>query len=348
MMRFGVVGVGGIGALRISALDQCEGAQFTAAFDVNKAFLDGLPSSVATFTDASELMSSDSCDAIIISTPTQFHEELALLALEHGKHVLVEKPMASSLEACQRMQAASREAGKILTVGFNQRYFPAIKDVRDAIQSGALGELKYVKGFAGHTGLSEFSAPWMYDKDIMGGGTLMDNGIHTMDLVCHLMGGVDSVSGMIRTDTWDLDRSEDNAFVHLTNNQGVMGTLHSSWTEWKGYRFFVEAYGDRGMARAYYAPMFSQVITMDRPGGERNIKRKFYIEAIFREKFFGWQSTVIRAFAEELADFVSLASGGSAGNIADCPDGVRSCAVPNAVYRSHAEKRIVTLDEMNA
>lgn len=348
MMRFGVVGVGGIGALRISALDSCENAVFSAAYDVSEAFLAKLPASVQTFTSAQDMMKSDACDAVIISTPTQFHEELALLALENGKHVLVEKPMASSLEACLRMQDTAQQAGKILTVGFNQRYFPAIKDVRDAIQSGALGELKYVKGFAGHTGLSEFSSPWMYDKDIMGGGTLMDNGIHTMDLVCHLMGGVDQVSGMIRTDTWDLDRSEDNAFVHLTNSAGVMGTLHSSWTEWKGYRFFVEAYGDKGMARAYYAPMFSQVITMDKPGGERSIKRKFYIEAIFREKFFGWQSTVIRAFAEELADFVGLATGGAAGHIAHCADGVRSCAVPNAVYRSHDEKRIVSLDEMTA
>lgn len=347
MMRFGVVGVGGIGALRISAIEQCENAQFTAACDVSEAFLAAQPNTVQKFSSAQDMMSSDACDAVIISTPTQFHEELALMALENGKHVLVEKPMASSLAACQRMQAAATEAGKIITVGFNQRYFPAIKDVRDAIQSGAIGNLKYVKGFAGHTGLSEFSAPWMYDKDIMGGGTLMDNGIHTMDLVCHLMGGVDTVSGMIRTDTWQLDRSEDNAFVHLTNSDGVMGTLHSSWTEWKGYRFFVEAYGDRGMARAYYAPMFSQVITMEKPGGERQVKRKFYVEAIFREKFFGWQSTVIRAFAEELADFVSLANGGAAGQIAHAEDGVRSCVVPNAVYQSHAEQRIVKLSELN-
>ena len=342
-MRIGMIGVGGIGALRIAALHRQPATRLTAAFDINRDLLGKLPGDVATFASAEELVASGACDAVVVSTPPQFHEAYSIPALESGMHVLVEKPMASSLQACLRMQEAAARAGKVLAVGFNQRYFPAIKDVRTAIGSGAIGNLKYVKGFAGHTGLSEFAAPWMHNKDIMGGGTLMDNGIHTLDLVCHLMGGADEVSGMIRTDTWNLDRSEDNAFVHLQNEAGVMGSLHSSWTEWKGYRFWVEAYGDRGMARAYYAPMHSLVISLDKPGGKPVKQRNYYPGAIFREKFRGWQSTVIRSFAEELGDFAALASGASGGYLADAADGVRSCAVPTALYQSAAEKRIVRI-----
>jgi predicted dehydrogenase len=344
MMRFGLIGLGGIGEVRKHALNASTECKLTAAYDLNQALLADLPDDVSTFSDAEQLMRSDSCDAVIISTPTHFHQDLAITALENNKHVIVEKPMASTLDGSRKMVETAKRCGKILTVGFNHRYFAAIKDVREAIQSGALGKLRYVKGFAGHTGLSEFKAKWMYDKDIMGGGTLMDNGIHTLDLICYLMNDkVSNVSGMISTKTWQLDRSEDNAFVHLRSDSGVMGSLHSSWTEWKGYQFYIEAYGDHGMARAYYAPMSSTIITMDRPGGQPRTKRNFYISSIFREKIKGWQSTVIQTFVEELHDFISLTKGGPAGAIATADDGVRSIAIPNAVYESDKENSIVKL-----
>ena len=254
-MRFGLIGLGGIGAVRKLALDASPDCKLSSAYDLDLSQLKNLPGDVHTFISAEHLIQSDSCDAVIISTPTQFHQELTILALENNKHVIVEKPMASTLEGSRMMLETAERTGKILTVGLNHRYFIAIKEVRQAITSGAIGKLQYVKGFTGHTGLSEFKAKWMYDKDIMGGGTLMDNGIHTLDLVCHLMNDkITTVSGMISTEIWQLDRSEDNAFVHLRSESGILGSLHSSWSEWKGYHFYVEAYGDKGMARAYYAP----------------------------------------------------------------------------------------------
>lgn len=344
-MRFGLIGLGGIGDVRMQALHASSECALTAAFDLNQNLLEKLPNNVHRFNTAEQLMRSDACDAVIISTPTQFHHDLAITALECGKHVIVEKPMASTLADSERMLATAKRCGKILTVGFNHRYFAAIKDVRAAIQGGSLGQLRYVKGFAGHTGLSEFKAKWMYDKDIMGGGTLMDNGIHTLDLVCYLMGDtVSSVSGMISTNTWQLDRSEDNAFVHLRTQSGILGSLHSSWTEWKGYHFYVEAYCDHGMARAYYAPMSSTIITLDKPGGRPQTKRNFYISSIFREKLKGWQSTVVQTFVEELSDFIRLANGGAAGAIATADDGLRSIAIPNAVYQSDTENSVIALD----
>ncbi|HAG96630.1 MAG: hypothetical protein CMK83_07710 [Pseudomonadales bacterium] len=347
MMRFGLIGLGGIGLVRKSALEQSEACELTAAFDLNQTLLDDLPPHVARFNDADSLLKSDSCDAVIISTPTHFHEDLAIAALENGKHVIVEKPMASSLQASINMADTARRCNKVLTVGFNHRYFAAIKDIKQAIDSGVIGTLRYVKGFAGHTGLSEFKSKWMYDKDIMGGGTLMDNGIHTLDLVCYLMNDpIKTVSGMISTETWQLDRSEDNAFVQMRSESGIMGSLHSSWTEWKGYHFYVEAYGDLGMARAYYAPMHSTIITLDKPGGHATKKRNFYIGSIFREKFKGWQSTVIQTFIEELDDFIRLTENGPAGAIATSDDGVRSIAIPNAVYQSDADTTIVNLNNL--
>ena len=230
------------------------------------------------------------------------------------------------------MVDTSRRTGRALAIGFNHRYFAAIKAVRQAITSGAIGTLSHIRAYAGHVGLAEFKASWMYTREVMGGGTLMDNGIHVLDLTCHLMGGVDHVCGATSSNIWKLD-VEDNAFAVLTNKKGVVGFLHSSWSEWKGYHFYVEAYGTRGMARAYYAPMSSTLITTDRPGGPPRVQRNFYPAAILREKLFGWQSTVIRAFVEEFRDFVSLAEGRKEGTIiARGQDSVRIAEIVEAVY----------------
>ncbi len=242
------------------------------------------------------------------------------------------------------MLEAARRAGLVLTVGFNQRYFDAVKVLRDAVRSGAIGRLSYVRGFAGHTGLSEFGAPWMHDKDVMGGGALMDNGIHMLDLVRHIMGEVESVYGVIKDDIWNLDRSEDNAFALLRGRDGVVGSLNVSWSEWKGYQTYIEAYGDKGMARAYYAPMTSTVITMDRPGGIPRVKRDFYVSAIVREKLRGWQSTAVRTFLQEFTDFIELTKNREGGGvIAQGIDGYRSIEIANAVYRASETGQPVTL-----
>ncbi len=343
-MRFGLIGAGGIGQVRKAAIKNAPGCELTAVFDIDKDAAKQAAGEARTFDSVEELASSDVCDAVVISTPPNFHAQQAIVSMEGGKHVLVEKPMGSTLEECKQMLETSRRTGKVLTIGFNHRYFSAVKAVRTAIQSGAIGKLSYIRSYAGHAGLAEFKAPWMYNKDVMGGGTLMDNGIHVLDLTLHLMGGANSVFGITLTDVWKLDRSEDNAFALMRGPDGVVATLHSSWSEWKGYRFHVEAYGDKGMARAYYAPMMSTVITMDRPGGTRTVKRDFYISAIVREKFSGWQSTVIQTFVDELADFVALTNGTpGSGVIALATDGYRSIETANALYQSSDTGQAVSL-----
>ena len=280
------------------------------------------------------MFAAEDIDAVIVATPPQFHEELARGAMEAGKHVLVEKPMAPTLAACRSMVETAARTGRVLTVGFNHRYFPALKLVHDAARSGALGKITHVRAYAGHMGLQEFGAPWMYDRNIMGGGALMDNGIHILDLVRYLMGDFNEVYGHTSNKVWNLD-AEDNVIALFRSTEGVLGSLQASWSEWKGYRFHIEIYGDHGMARAYYAPMMATIITLDKPGGERQVKRHFFPGNILREKLRGWQSTTIRAFHEEFADFKALAQGGSgSGRIATGADGLRSIEVAHSVYAS--------------
>ena len=116
----------------------------------------------------------------------------------------------------------------------------------------------------------------------------------------------------------------------------------ATWTEWKGYRFYVEAYGELGMAKGYYAPMFNMLVTHEKPGARRATQRRFYPEIILREKLKSWESTTYLAFQEELADFLHAVEGRPSA-IADGWSGARSVEIAEAVYRCARDGAPVTL-----
>ena len=121
--------------------------------------------------------------------------------------------------------------------------------MKKAIDEGIIGELDHVRAFAGHTGLSEFRFPWEYGKDTLGGGALMDVGIHMIDLTRYMLGEVDEVFGVATSDVWEANGSEDNGFALMRSPEGKTATFHATWSEWKGYRFSIEVYGTKGMAQ---------------------------------------------------------------------------------------------------
>src|SRR5439155_7907222 len=130
----------------------------------------------------------------------------------------------------------------------------------------------------------------------------------------------------------------------LRTADGVTASIEASWHEWRGYRFHIEAYGDRGMARAYYAPMMATVVRLDKPGGNKTVERHFYAKSIIREKVKGWQTTVIQTFVEELADFVAAASGAAhSGRLAVAADGLRAVQIADATYASEESRGCVKL-----
>ena len=210
-MQFGLIGAGGIGKVRAQALILTEGCRLSAVTDrdENRVLALAAATGAQTCPDFRELLKIESLDAVIISTPPQFHEEIAVAAMEAGKHVLCEKPLANSVDAARRMVETARLCGRTLATGFNHRYFEAVQFVKETLDSGAIGELDHIRAFAGHTGLSEFSAPWMHDKEVIGGGALLDNGIHIIDLTRYLLGEVVEVYGVATNRVWKLDRSEE-------------------------------------------------------------------------------------------------------------------------------------------
>lgn len=342
-MRFGLIGVGAIGKIRADALTKSPVCEMAAVSDLEETRARAAAPGAIFFADANRLIASPDVDAVIISTPPPLHEPLAVAAGKAGKHVLVEKPMAPTPDACERMICAAREAGTLLTVGYNHRYFDAVKLVRDVVASGEIGTLSHVRAYTGHSGLAELKAPWMYDKQVMGGGALMDNGTHVIDLTRYIMGDPTEVYGFATNKIWGLG-VEDEGIALVRNDAGVTASIEASWHEWRGYRFHITAYGDRGMARAYYAPMMATVIRLDKPGGSKSVERRFYPKAILREKLKGWQSTVIQTFVEELADFVAAAKGQQhSGRLALANDGLRAVQIAHATYASESSRDCVRL-----
>ena len=346
-MRFGLVGAGEIGRVRADALRRSPGCRLVAVADVasDRARAAARASSASVYTDYRQLLDHPDIDAVIVSTPPDVHEEVALAALECGKHVLSEKPLAPTVDACFGLLQTAQQRGLTLATGFNQRYFPAIKFVKHTVESGEIGELSFIRAFTGHTGLSEFRQPSTQEQGAIGGGALMDNGLHLIDLIDDILGGVTEVFGLTSGSVWRFDSAEDNGFALMRNRDGKVASLHASWTEWTGYRFFIEAYGDRGMVRASYAPMFSKAIYLKKPGVVRRRRFNFYPSVALREAVRGWKSTVLVAFQEELRDFVRLVGGETTAQ-ADGVAGCRAVGIVHALYESAKTRAAVRVSDI--
>lgn len=344
--RFAVLGAGVIGRLRAQSVHDNPDTELVAVVDVNRKAVATLAADLdaVAYDDYRRAIEGHGLDAVIVSSPVHLHEEMCIAAFEAGCDVLCEKPLANSLEACRRIYSAAKRTGKTLAVGFNHRYYPAIKFMSEAIAAGKIGKLDHVRVFGGHDGLHNFRADWMYKGEITGGGAMLDVGIHMTDLARYIAGEVTQVYGMATNRVWHVNKSEDNATAVFRTESGIPVSYEATWTEWKGYRFYVEAYGDLGMVKGYYAPMLNMLITQNEPGGPRKRQIKPYPEIMVREKVKSWTSTALISFEEELRDFLRMLKGEKVP-LADGWSGVRATEIANAVYESTRRGEAITLSK---
>lgn len=334
-MRFAVIGAGIIGRLRAQAIRQNPGAELVAVMDpVKESAVQAAAGSSAEITsELTEVLDLDP-DVVIISSPVHLHEEAIIGAVERGAHVLCEKPLSNTVASCRRIVDSAAAANRMLSVGFNHRYYPSIKYIRSVLDAGTLGDIDHVRVFGGHDGLGNFRADWQYKAPESGGGAMMDVGIHMTDLARHLVGEIAQVYGVQSSRLWKVEGSEDNAVAVFQTESGIPIAYEATWSEWKGYRFYVELYGDKGMVRGYYAPMFNLLVTQSEPGGPRATKRLFYPQIILREKLKSWTSTALISFEEEIRDFSAMISGEQNVPLATGFDGLRAVEIAAALRRS--------------
>ena len=170
----------------------------------------------------------------------------------------------------------------------------------------------------------------------------MDNGIHLLDLTRHVLGEVKSVMGSYSENTWNIPGCENNGFALLRSTEGKPATIQASWTEWRGYHFSVAAYGTKGAAWGYYAPMAGMVVTVDKASAATKKRYELFPRINVMEKARGWQWNVVQTFVSEYADFKRLIEG-QRGTIAEGFDGLRAVEIAQAVRTSYDEERAVQL-----
>ncbi len=347
-MRIGIAGAGVIGRLRAKTVLENPKTTLVAVFDPSReaAVVAAGGSGAHVVTNLATFLQTD-LDAVIVSSPVHYHEEICLGAFDTGRHVLCEKPLSNSVGSCRRIVQRAQETRKALAVGFNVRYYPSMKFVKDVVDSGRIGTIDHVRIIAGHDGLANFRADWQFRAPESGGGALMDIGIHATDLVGYLLGDITQVFGVASESVWQVAGSEDNAIAVLRNANGIPASYHATWIEWTGYRMVIEAYGNLGMVRGSYAPMRNLLITHDRPGGARRTIRKLYPEVMVREKLFSWEATALLSFQEELEDFVAMTNGRPHGRLADGSAGLRAVEVAEAVRQSGASGQSVSLPRLS-
>lgn len=183
-------------------------------------------------------------DTVVVCTPHYLLAPVTTAAVQAGKHVLVEKPAARTPGELAGVMAAADRAGTTVHVGFNHRFHPALARARAVVDSGVLGDLMMVRGRYGHGGRLGYDTEWRADPVLSGGGELLDQGCHLIDLARWFLGDFTQVDGHVARLFWDMP-VEDNGFLLLRNQAGRPAWLHASWTEWKNL-FSFEVYGRHG------------------------------------------------------------------------------------------------------
>lgn len=348
-MRIGVLGVGVIGRLRAATVQSNPGTTLAAVCDVDRGLVDAAAKgSQAVATTSVDEFFAVPMDAVIISSPIHFHEEQCVRAFAAGLHVLVEKPLSNTIESCERIVAAASAAKRVLGVGFNLRYYPAMQYVRQVVDAGTIGPIDHIRVFGGHDGLANFRADWMYKAPVSGGGAMMDVGIHVSDIARYFLGDITEVYGVMSERVWQVPGSEDNAMAVFRNPAGIAATYHANWIEWQGYEVSIEVYGPLGMVRGAYAPMQNLLITHEKPGAPRKVEKRRYLDLIVKEKLKSWTYTTQMTFDGELTDFLARTRGQWTGALADGHDGLRSLQVADAVRRSSATREAVHLPPLGS
>jgi len=244
MIRYGIIGAGLIGKKRAACLLP---GQVSLVYDINPAQAESLVTQVKHGRIAAspdEVLRDPQTEAVIVSTRHDSLASFALEAIRAGKHVLVEKPAARSAAELAPLLEAERASGVRVRVGYNHRFHPALFEARRIVDSGALGPLMFLRGRYGHGGRIGYEKEWRAQPAISGGGELIDQGVHLIDLARWFLGEFPHVHGVTATFFWNMP-VDDNAFFELKTGSGQIAWLHASCSEWKNL-FSLEIYGRTG------------------------------------------------------------------------------------------------------
>jgi predicted dehydrogenase len=259
-LRIGIVGAGYMGGIRARSAHAHPACSVTLITDPDQSRARKLAEEVGarTAADWGEIVNSNEVDAVAAATPHRFLAPVVVTALRAHKHVFCEKPMARNgaeaeeiLSAADALPGASAGANSVrppaALVGYTLRHHPAVRLAWKWFQEGRIGAPMYLRGRYGHGGRPGYEHEWRMDREMGGGGELLDQGVHLIDLSRAFLGDFSEAVGLTGSFFWGAPKAdvEDNAFMLLRTSREQVASLHASWTQWKNL-FSFEIFGSEG------------------------------------------------------------------------------------------------------
>ena len=316
-----MIGAGAIATAYADALRRIPTLQLAAVVDPDPAARARFADRAATFADLDALFAARlPLTAALVLTPPNSHEALATQLLQHGLHVLCEKPLAPGIAAAERMLATARQHGRRLMMGSKFRYTPDVTRAKALLDEGRCGDVvMYENVFCSHV---DMSRRWNADPSRSGGGVLIDNGCHSVDLARYLLGPIARVQAQFGRSCQPL-LVEDTARLLFRSVSEALGSIDLSWSVHKETDAYVRLHGNRGTV-------------------EIGWKGSRYKPVGGSWETFGQGYDKVAAFAAQLGDFAACIQHGAPGVIGDA-DALASVVVVDCAYQSAAEERWIAV-----
>jgi predicted dehydrogenase len=230
-IRCGVIGVGKMGMLHASLANAIEGSELAAVCEPNRTmrnWFETLASNVSSYQSYAEMLDAAPLDAVFICTPPSSHIEIATACVRKGCHVFIEKPLCLAAEDAKPLVELLKQTGKIGMVGYMMRYADTFSKAREILKQGVLGRVLACRGATKVSQMFKAGKGWRYSRKESGGGVLISQGIHAVDLMCWMLGTPRSVN--LRTNNFYSETVEDFAQALFSWKDGIIGSLDSSWS----------------------------------------------------------------------------------------------------------------------
>jgi 1,5-anhydro-D-fructose reductase (1,5-anhydro-D-mannitol-forming) len=243
-IKCGIIGYGKMGKIRAQAINKSGFAQVIAVYDPELV----IENDTFNVKMSPEEVINSGVDAVFICTPNYLIKDLTISAINKGIHVFSEKPPGINLNETIEMQECEKKCTKkiVLMFGFNHRHHGSVQKMKEIVDNGTMGKILWMRGRYGKEVDDQFFTGWRVKKELAGGGIMLDQGIHMLDLFLYLGGTFDEVKAFVSNLYWKIPGVEDNVFAIFKNSKnGICASLHSTMTQWR-YIFSLELFLEKG------------------------------------------------------------------------------------------------------
>lgn len=333
-MKVGLIGAKLQGMRRVPVLQSFPGTKLVVIGDADLESAQALANNIGceAVVGWEPVVKRRDLDAVVVCTPPHLHAKISNAAMRRGKHVLCEKPLARTLEEAETMIKTAKANRVKLKCGFNHRHHPAIQKAKELLSQGKIGNPNFIRCRYGISGRPGYEKEWRANTEIVGGGQLMEQGIHAVDISRWFLGEFTEVAAFTANYFWKIEPLEDNAFVLFRTKDGKIASIHSSLTQWKNL-FSFEIFGSDGYMTA--EGLGGSYGTERLTHGRRDFSKPFTEEVI---EYRGED----RSLYEEWKEFVSCIKENREPSGSGY-DGLVAMRLVNAAYESARQHRFVTL-----